>query len=76
MSVWIARDGVPKAIIKRKYENAQELLSSLNAKELSAKDVIFSNIISELAEIPEGLVKDEDFMIWLTSFIMKKHPYI
>jgi len=76
LTVWIARDGIPKAIIKRKYENAQELLSSLNTRELSAKDIVFSNIINELTEIPEDLVKDEDFMTWLTSFITKKYPYI
>jgi tRNA nucleotidyltransferase (CCA-adding enzyme) len=74
--VWIARDGFPKAIIRRKYENVQELLSSLNSRELSAKDIVFSNIISELTDIPEDLVKNEDFMTWLTGFITKKYPYI
>ena len=76
LSVWVARDGLPKAIIRRKYKRAQELLESLGSKELSAKDLIFLNIISEFSEIPKDLKEDRNFMTWLTNLVLKKYPYV
>lgn len=76
LAVWVARDGSPKAIIKRKYKHAQELLNSLSSEELSSKDLVFLNIVSDLTEIPEDLKRNKDFMIWLTSFVMKEYPYV
>ncbi|MEM0474468.1 MAG: CCA tRNA nucleotidyltransferase [Zestosphaera sp.] len=76
LAVWVARDGSPKVITKRKYKSVKELLSSLSSKELSAKDLTFLSIISEFTDIPEDLKKDKDFMTWLTNFVMKEYPYI
>ncbi|MGC8975769.1 MAG: hypothetical protein ACP5KB_06215, partial [Thermoprotei archaeon] len=76
LSVWVARDGLPKAIIRRKYKRAQELLESLGSKELSAKDLIFLNIISEFSEIPKDLKEDRNFVTWLTNLVLKKYPYV
>lgn len=76
LAVWVARDGLPRAVIKRKYRRAQELLNSLGSKELSAKDLTFLSVITDVTEIPEDFKEDKDFMTWLTSFVTKEYPYV
>lgn len=76
LTVWVARDGLPKAVIKRKYRHARELLNSLGSEELSAKDVTFLRVIDEVTDISEDLKENKDFMTWFTSFIMKEYPYV
>lgn len=76
LAVWVARDGLPKAIIRRKYKHAQELLNFLGSKELSAKDLTFLSVVNEFVGIPEDLKKNKDFMTWLTSFVTKEYPYV
>lgn len=75
-AVWIARDGLPKALVRRRYKDPEELLREAGAQDLSTKDLILAEVIRDCRDLPEGLKSDEEFMQWLTSFTMKAYPYL
>lgn len=75
-AVWIARDGLPKALVRRRYRDPGELLHEAGTRDLTTKDLRLAEVIIDWRDLPEDLKNDEEFMKWLTSFTMKMYPYI
>ncbi len=74
-AVWIAGDGVPKAMVRRKYRRPEELLQATEAKQLSSKDLTLADVIKNCVDIPDDLKANAEFMRWLTAFTFKTQPY-
>ncbi|MEM2020770.1 MAG: CCA tRNA nucleotidyltransferase [Zestosphaera sp.] len=75
-AVWIARDGLPKAMIRRKYRGSEELLQATEVRQLSSKDLTLANVIKNCIDIPDDLKTNTEFMQWLTAFTFKTQPYV
>lgn len=75
-AVWIAGDGLPKALVRRRYRDPEELLREAGPRDLSTKDLVLIEVIRGCESLPERLKANEEFMRWLTAFTMKAHPYL
>ncbi len=76
-ALWISYDGVIKALIRKKYTDPKDLLMSLDREHyLESKDLRLTMISKDVNEVLNVLNYCEDFIEWLSAFVIKTPPWM